>query len=89
MSDIEKLTFEQAFSELEALVQEMEGGKLELDRGMEMFERGMALAATCNDRLDAAELRVRQLAPNASTGDEAGLAPFDPPSSSEEELLPF
>jgi exodeoxyribonuclease VII small subunit len=78
MSDIDDLTFEQALSELEALVQEMEGGNLELDRALQLFERGMALAAHCNDRLDSAELRVRQLAPNGTS------APFEPPPSPEE-----
>lgn len=84
MMDLDSLTFEQAFSELETLVQEMEGGELELERALALFERGMALAAHCNDRLDTAELRLRQLAPNAGASDTDGLAPFEPPSGAEE-----
>ncbi len=85
MDEIRDLTFEQAFSELEALVQEMEGGSQELDRALELYERGMALAAHCDDRLDAAELRVRQLAPNAVSADDEGLAPFEPSPPPDEE----
>jgi exodeoxyribonuclease VII small subunit len=81
MTDIASLSFEQAFSELESLVQEMEGGELELERALALFERGMALAAHCNDRLDTAELRLRQLAPDAGTD---GLTPFEPPAGAEE-----
>ena len=84
MSDIKDMTFEQALSELEALVHEVEGGNLELDRALQLFERGVALAAHCNDRLDSAELRVRQLAPNGASAGEAGLAPFEAPAAPEE-----
>jgi exodeoxyribonuclease VII small subunit len=84
MTDISSLTFEQAFSELETLVQELEGGELELERALALFERGMALAAHCNDRLDTAELRLRQLAPHADAADADGLTPFEPPAGAEE-----
>lgn len=84
MSDVEHLTFEQALAELEQLVQEMESGNLELERALQLFERGMQLVRYCNEQLDTAELRVRQLAPNAMPGEEPGLTPFEPPESSEE-----
>ncbi len=67
MSEIENLSFEEAFAELEEVVQQLEAGDLTLDQAMALFERGMALAARCNTRLDAAELRVQQLVP---AGDE-------------------
>ena len=61
MKDLEKLSFEQAFGELEATVQRLEGGDLTLDEAIALYERGMGLARRCNDTLDAAELRVQQL----------------------------
>jgi exodeoxyribonuclease VII small subunit len=63
MSEIENLSFEEAFAELEAVVQQLEMGDLTLEQAMALFERGMALAAQCNTRLDTAELRVQQLVP--------------------------
>jgi exodeoxyribonuclease VII small subunit len=63
-TEIKNLTFEQAFSELEESVREMEAGNLALDQAMVLFERGVALAAYCNELLDTVELRVRQLVPS-------------------------
>jgi exodeoxyribonuclease VII small subunit len=75
MSEMENLSFEEAFTELEAVVQQLEMGDLTLDQAMALFERGMALAAQCNTRLDAAELRVQQLVPAAGEGYD--LTSFD------------
>jgi exodeoxyribonuclease VII small subunit len=63
MSEIETLTFEQAFAELEENVRKLEAGGLTLDEGMALFERGQALAALCNKQLDEAELRIKQITP--------------------------
>jgi len=75
MSEIDNLSFEEAFGELEEVVQQLEGGDLTLDRAMTLFERGMALATHCNTQLDAAELRVRQLVSTTGAGYE--LAPLE------------
>jgi exodeoxyribonuclease VII small subunit len=62
VKDLEKLSFEQAFGELEATVQRLEGGDLTLDEAITLYEWGMGLARRCNDTLDAAELRMQQVA---------------------------
>jgi exodeoxyribonuclease VII small subunit len=80
MSEIEDLSFEEAFAELEELVQQLEAGDLTLDQAMALFERGTALATQCNDRLDAAELRVQQLLSTPGEhppGEGHELAPFE------------
>jgi exodeoxyribonuclease VII small subunit len=80
MSEIEGLGFEAAFAELEQVVQQLEAGDLPLEQAMAVFERGMALAAHCNARLDAAELRVMQLVPTPGgypPGEEYELRPFE------------
>jgi exodeoxyribonuclease VII small subunit len=80
MSELESLSFEDAFAELESIVQRLEEGDLKLDDAMALFERGMALTAHCNSRLDSAELRVQQLvslAGDYETGEDYGLAPFE------------
>jgi exodeoxyribonuclease VII small subunit len=56
-------SFEQLFNELEATVQQLEAGNLTLDESLALFERGMQLAKQCNEQLDRAELRLRELTP--------------------------
>jgi exodeoxyribonuclease VII small subunit len=59
--DIDQLSFEKAFQELEGTVQRLEGGDLTLEEAIGLYERGMRLAQRCNDALDTAELQVQQL----------------------------
>jgi exodeoxyribonuclease VII small subunit len=60
-TDPDKLTFEQAFNELENLVAELEGGDLPLEESMETFARGQALAQRCSQLLEEAELKLVSL----------------------------
>jgi exodeoxyribonuclease VII small subunit len=59
--NVEDLTYEEAFGELEALVAALEGDSRPLDESMQMYERGQALAKRCAQLLESAELRVKQL----------------------------
>jgi exodeoxyribonuclease VII small subunit len=70
MQGITELSFEEAFAELEATVTQLERGDLPLEDSIALFERGQALAAHCGLKLDAAELKVRQLAPDGSLEQE-------------------
>lgn len=63
MSKIEKMTFEQAFAELEESVQKLEAGGLTLEEGLDLFERGQSLATHCSQQLDEAELKIKQITP--------------------------
>jgi exodeoxyribonuclease VII small subunit len=72
---MEELTFEQAYSELERITRTLEAGDLALDSALALFEQGARLAELCDRLLHAAELRVRQIAPDGSGGFEA--ASFD------------
>jgi exodeoxyribonuclease VII small subunit len=62
--DTQKLSFEEAYQELEATVQRLDtpAGELALEEAIALYERGMRLAKRCSDALDAAELQVQQLA---------------------------
>jgi exodeoxyribonuclease VII small subunit len=53
--------FEGSLKELEDIVTRMERGDLPLEESLALFERGMTLTRECRSRLDAAELRVRNL----------------------------
>ena len=54
-------SFEEALDRLEALVEALEGGDLELEESLRKFEEGVKLVRSCSDRLRDAELRVKQL----------------------------
>lgn len=58
----DQLTFEQAFAELEDIVNRLESGELSLEESVALYERGQKLARLCGAMLDSAELRVQQLA---------------------------
>lgn len=57
----ERPTFEAAFEQLEAGVRRLEAGGLPLEEAITVYEETMRLAAVCQELLDGAELRVRQL----------------------------
>jgi len=68
-TDIERMTFEQAYRELEETVQKLEAGNLPLEEAMALYQRGIALAQYCNQQLDTAELRIKVLAPSGELVD--------------------
>lgn len=53
--------FEAAMTELEALVANMEAGKLSLEEALGAYKRGAELLAFCRTRLDDAQQQVRVL----------------------------
>ena len=69
----EEIPFEEAFSELESLVETMEKGELSLEESLASFERGVALTRLCQQALKAAEQKIEILSTNSS---EAELEPF-------------
>jgi exodeoxyribonuclease VII small subunit len=68
-------SFEVAFGELQQVVEQLEDGGLELERAIQLFERGTELAHTCQRIVDEAELRVTRLA--AETGSALSDAAAD------------
>ena len=59
--DIANLSFEAALQELERIVAELESGKAELERSIQVYERGAALKTHCEAKLKAAQLRVEKI----------------------------
>jgi exodeoxyribonuclease VII small subunit len=62
--DSESLSFEEALSQLQQIVAQLEQGSLTLEESITLYERGNALAKLCQKSLDEAELRVVQLSQN-------------------------
>ena len=65
-AELSDLNYEQAFSELEYIVEMLEREQKPLDESLKLFERGQQLVQYCMALLDQAELRIRQLNPNGS-----------------------
>jgi exodeoxyribonuclease VII small subunit len=71
-----KISFEKALSQLEQIVQEMEGGDLPLEKALARFEEGIALSRICSEKLGEMEKRITQL---VEDGDGKALEkPFEP-----------
>jgi exodeoxyribonuclease VII small subunit len=68
-TDIKKMSFEQAYSELEETVHKLEAGNLPLEEAIALYQQGMALAARCSTQLDQAELSIKALAPSGELVD--------------------
>lgn len=59
---VEVLTYEEALAELEGIVETLEGEQSQLEEAIKLFERGQAVAARCTALLEAAQLKVKQVA---------------------------
>jgi exodeoxyribonuclease VII small subunit len=53
--------FEKALAELETLVDDMEQGNLSLEESLKRFEKGIALSTECQQALQSAELKIKEL----------------------------
>ncbi|RUO28069.1 exodeoxyribonuclease VII small subunit [Aliidiomarina sedimenti] len=59
--DTSELTFEQAMSELEHIVNQLEQGDLPLEQSLQQFERAVALSRISQQKLQQAEQKVSVL----------------------------
>ena len=60
-----ELNFEKAMSRLEAIVEQMESGKLPLEDLIVRYEEGMKLVRVCQERLTSAEQKIEIIARNS------------------------
>jgi exodeoxyribonuclease VII small subunit len=75
--DVSALSFEAAMEELERIVARLEQGKVPLEESIEIFRRGQALRARCDELLKRAEARVETITVGAY-GAPAGVRALDP-----------
>ena len=70
-AQLSELSYEQAFSELEEILDALEVEQKPLDESMKLYERGQLLVQYCIVLLDQADLRIQQLNPGkAAAGKE-------------------
>ncbi|MEC8120443.1 MAG: exodeoxyribonuclease VII small subunit [Pseudomonadota bacterium] len=60
-ADLAGISFEDALRELETIVASLERGDVSLDDAITAFERGTALKAHCQARLEEARMKVEQI----------------------------
>ncbi|PCJ69343.1 MAG: exodeoxyribonuclease VII small subunit [Rhodobiaceae bacterium] len=65
-ADIAKMSFEAALAELEEIVRGLESGEAELEKSIDLYERGNALKAHCEARLAAAQAKVEKITLSSS-----------------------
>ena len=61
-----ELNFEKAMDRLEAIVEQMESGKLPLEDLIVRYEEGMGLVKVCQERLASAEQKIEIIARNSA-----------------------
>src|SRR5215471_3767104 len=61
-----ELNFEKAMARLEAIVEQMESGKLPLEELIVRYEEGMNLVKVCQERLAKAEQKIEIIARNSA-----------------------
>jgi len=62
--------FEEGLKKLETIVEQMEGDEMPLENLLKHYEEGIRLAKGCQEKLEAAELKIKKLKPNADGEDE-------------------
>lgn len=71
--ELDTLSFEQAYAQLEEIVAQLESGDLSLDESVDLYARGQALAKRCGTLLDSAELRIQEITDDAESGIQQSL----------------
>ena len=64
--DVETLSFEESMSMLEELVKKLEGGNLDLDESLKVYENAVALREHCRKILDESDRKVQAIMETAS-----------------------
>ncbi len=59
-------SFEELQRELDAIVTQLERGDVPVDDAIALWQRGEELYRLCAERLESAELRIRELRPQES-----------------------
>ncbi len=65
-ADIANMSFEAALGELEEIVRQLESGEAELEKSIELYERGNLLKAHCEARLQSAQAKVEKITLSAN-----------------------
>ncbi len=62
--NLKEFSFEEAYSHLEAILEELNSGTLSLEKSLQSYEQADKLMALCNQKLIHAEQRIETLMKN-------------------------
>lgn len=68
--------FEKSFTQLEKIVQRLEGEELSLDESLDLFEQGISLSRFCHQKLEQIEKKIELILADAKG--EPVTEPFEP-----------
>ena len=74
-TDFSNITFEDALAQLENIVRELEAGKIKLDEAVEAYEKATALKKFCEEKLQAAQLKIEKI--NIAADGSVSTSPLD------------
>lgn len=77
MNSEQQMTYEEAYTRLEEILENMNGGKLSLEQSLSLFEEADKLIQFCNQKLTLAEQKIEMLVKNREA--EATLSPSGTP----------
>lgn len=86
--ELNNIKFEEALKKLESIVEQLEGGEIDLDKSLALYEEGISLFRHCSKKLEEAKKKIEIL--TKTTGDTLDAKSFQigkEESSSEE--IPF
>lgn len=64
--DVNDLSFEESMTQLEELVKKLEGGQLDLDESLKVYENAVELRDHCRKILDESDRKVQTIMETAS-----------------------
>ena len=55
------ISFEQSLKMLEDIVDQLESGEIDLEKSVQLYEKGMELKNICEERLKKVELQIKKI----------------------------
>ena len=56
-----KLNFGESIKKLEHIVEQLESGEIDLEKSVELYEKGMILKNNCEEKLKKVELQIKKI----------------------------
>ena len=77
--ELNELSFEEAISQLELIVRELESGRTKLDDAVSAYEKAIKLKQLCETKLKAAQLKIEKI--EITPSDEVKSSEFEVPEN--------
>ena len=59
--DNKEASFEENLKTLEEIVEQLESGEVDLEKSVELYEKGMKLKQICEEKLKKVEMQIKQI----------------------------